>query len=117
MFCKNCGNQVHDQAVVCPNCGTQVREIQTKSQNSGGNENVVGLIGFILSFFIPIAGLICSIIGYKKARDEGAKYKSLSLAGIIICSVIIGMYVLILIFYFIIIFSAIFSSTVYALIV
>ena len=99
MFCKNCGKEVNDEAVVCTNCGVMIKDIPSQTQKSNGEENAIGLVGFILSFFVTIAGLICSIIGYKKARDEGAKYKGLSLAGIIISSVSIGMGVLAILFW------------------
>ena len=28
MFCKNCGKEIADNAVVCPFCGVQVAEIK-----------------------------------------------------------------------------------------
>lgn len=27
MFCKNCGNEINDNAVICPKCGCQVKEM------------------------------------------------------------------------------------------
>lgn len=110
MFCRNCGKEVSNEAVVCPYCGVQVNLFNDNPQNNGneqsncqvgGNQqpvavqgsgskgNVVAVIGLVLSFFIPvvglpIAGLICSIIGFSKAKHEGAPRKGLALAGIII---------------------------------
>lgn len=56
----------------------------------------MALIGFILSFFIAIAGLICSIIGYKRAKEEGLDGgKGMALAGIIISAIEIGFAVII----------------------
>ena len=70
MFCKNCGKEISDNAYVCPNCGVKV---------SGGvkaeekKTNTLAIVGFILSFFVSIAGLICCIIARKQIaeRDEG----------------------------------------------
>ena len=53
--------------------------------NGKKNSNVIAIVGFILSFFIGIAGLICSIIGLVKSKElkDG---KGFSIAGIIISS-------------------------------
>ena len=88
MFCKNCGSQIDDNAVVCPHCGVQVGQVESLSTKK---ENNIAIIGFILSFFIAIAGLVCSIIGFNKAKNEGAPHKGYALAGIIISVVEIGL--------------------------
>ena len=51
-------------------------------------KNTVGLVGFILSFVVPIAGLICSIIGLQKAKELNDDSKNLCIAGIIISAVL-----------------------------
>ena len=79
MFCKNCGKEIDDKAAFCVHCGVAVEQ---KSENT--ETNVLAIVGFILSFFIALAGLICSILGYKRAPELGGKGKSLALAGIII---------------------------------
>ncbi len=50
------------------------------------NNNTIALVGFILSFFVPIAGLICSIIGLRNVKVTG-KRKGLAIAGIVISAV------------------------------
>ena len=54
-------------------------------ENNKKNSNIIAIVGFILSFFIGIAGLICSIIGLIKSKElkDG---KAFSIAGIIISS-------------------------------
>ena len=79
MFCKNCGKEIDDKAAVCIHCGVAV---ERKSENT--EANVLAIVGFVLSFFIALAGLICSILGYKRAPEFGGKGKTLALAGIII---------------------------------
>jgi len=49
---------------------------------------VLGIVGFILAFFVSIAGLIVSIIGMVKSRKAGYS-NGFALAGIIISSIAI----------------------------
>lgn len=88
MYCKNCGQQIDDNAVVCVHCGVGVRKVQEDTSNT----NTIAIIGFILSFFITIAGLICSIIGLKKANECDGKGKGFAIAGIAIslASMVLG---------------------------
>ena len=103
MFCKNCGREIDDKAVVCPQCGVAVAPLNTAAPAETKETNTLAIVGFILSFFIAIAGLICSIIGYRNAPQFGGKGKGLALAGIIIS--VISMVVVLI--YFIILIAAI----------
>ena len=98
MYCRNCGSEVNDNAVVCVHCGAMLddRVSFDGKQIQNNKSNTIGLVGFILSFFVSfaIAGLICSIIGYMRAKNEGGGYKRLSLAGIIISASILGLTVI-----------------------
>ncbi len=85
MYCKNCGSNLDDRAVICPHCGVPTGEnVQTPAKNQ---TNVIAVVGFVLSFFLALAGLICSIIGYKKASEMNGNGKGLALAGIIISAI------------------------------
>lgn len=84
MFCKNCGKEIDDNVAVCPHCGVLEKTLSSSNNNSQSSENAIAIIGFVYSFLFQLAGLICSIIGFRKAVKEGAPYKWLSLAGIII---------------------------------
>lgn len=64
---------------------------QQYNQAPAQQGNTIAIVGFILSFFVAIAGLICSIMGYKAAKNNGAPYGGLALAGIIISSVSMGL--------------------------
>ena len=36
-FCKNCGKEIDDNAVICPNCGvSQKEELVTATTDNGG---------------------------------------------------------------------------------
>ena len=61
------------------------------------NENAIAIVGFVLAFFVPLAGLICSIIGYNNSK-KGGKYGSLALAGIVIGAVFLVIEVILLVF-------------------
>ena len=80
-FCTNCGNELDDRAIMCPKCGVALT--QTTNASNGSSSNGMAIAGFILSFFIPLLGLIFSIIGLKRSK-EANKGKGLSTAGIII---------------------------------
>lgn len=90
MFCRNCGSNISDDAVICPHCGVPVNSQGVKpvaNSQSSQDGNAVAIVGFVMSFCVALAGLICSIIGYRKAVNEGAPHKGLALAGIIISAV------------------------------
>ena len=85
-FCSNCGNELVDEAVICPKCGVSAENKIQTNNNSNNDSNGMATAGFILSFFIPLLGLIFSIIGSKKAKETNSG-KGLSTAGIIISSI------------------------------
>ena len=91
MFCKNCGKEVNDNAVICPNCGVPT-DNYNRSASAPEQKNTLALVGFILSFFVSIAGLIVSIIAYKNAKkpEFNGDGKNFALAGIIISAVSLG---------------------------
>ena len=97
MFCKTCGSEINDQAVICPKCGcstapaTEPKPTTMPEQKS--KINVLCLVGFVLSLVsllialvgtVAIAGLVLSIIGIHQASTNGERLKGLGIAGIII---------------------------------
>ena len=101
-FCPNCGNILNDNTTMCPKCGMQITQSNmTNSMNnmntsgsintmntapSSNGENNIAIAGFILSFIIPIIGLILSIIGLKKSKETN-NGRGLSIAGIVISTI------------------------------
>lgn len=68
MFCKNCGKEIDEKAVVCVHCGVAANE-------GGLNPEDKPSIGLnILSFFIPLAGLI---MYFMMKKDTPNKAKSI----------------------------------------
>lgn len=88
MYCKNCGQEINDKAVFCIHCGCAVEQAEQPKQET--KTNTLAIVGFILSFLIPLAGLICSVLGFKRANREldGAQ-KGLAVAGTVISSVLL----------------------------
>lgn len=109
MFCKHCGKEIQQGAAFCPHCGGLVEnsaqsadpfDTPPASYNSAPSQspapapkpatapvpqkNTISTVGFVLSFLIPLAGLICSIIALKKADECGGAGKGLAIAGIVI---------------------------------
>lgn len=83
-FCTNCGNELDDRAIMCPKCG--IAFTQTVANSGQTQSNGMAIAGFVLSFFIPLLGLIFSIIGLKRSKETN-NGKGLSTAGIIISCV------------------------------
>lgn len=65
MYCRDCGNEIDDNAVVCPKCGRAI-----KNKPSSYYENPGAGAGWgILAFFIPIVGLILAVVNFNKRRN------------------------------------------------
>ncbi len=79
MYCKHCGKEIDDKAIVCPYCGVQVGQISAPPKT-----NTLAIIGFIFAFIMPLVGLICSILGRKNAAECGGNGRGLATAGLII---------------------------------
>ena len=65
MFCKNCGNQIDDNAVVCPHCGCATDNFNQnhRPNTPAPREDDAPNAGFaVLSFFVPIVGLILYLV-------------------------------------------------------
>ena len=88
-YCGHCGAELLDEAVICPKCGCPVDGANNLYANSKSNSwNALAIVGFVLSFFTAIIGLILCIIAYKQVKESGEKGKGLAIAGIVISSII-----------------------------
>ncbi len=87
MFCKNCGKEINDEAVVCPNCGVATEKMAQTSAPVPAQKNTIALVGFILSILeFNVIALILSIIGLTNSRkpEYNGDGKGFAIAGIII---------------------------------
>lgn len=66
MYCKNCGQEINDNAVVCPHCGVQQKDLAQQTSDNGGFG--WGLLGCCL----PIVGLILFLV-WKDSKPNTAK--------------------------------------------
>ena len=104
MFCKNCGNQIADAAVVCPKCGVPVAG---KSLVPATEQVPNHLVGAILTaiFCCQIGGIVAIIyaaqVNTKLARGDvdGARAASKTASTWITVNIITGL--LLFVFYFI----------------
>lgn len=86
MYCSECGNKAEEEAIFCSKCRRRLGEKSSCKQKT----NAVAVVGFAFSFIFGLIGLICSVIGYRKADlIYGGSYKRLALAGIMISEITI----------------------------
>ena len=87
MFCKNCGQEIADNAVVCVNCGVAVKEFPAANAK---NKIIAG----ILALFLGNLGIHNFYLGYtKKALIQ--LLVSLLLSWTIIAPIIIFVWVVV----------------------
>lgn len=98
MFCKNCGQEISNDSVYCPYCGAKIAQsTPTPTQPATKQTSMLAVVGLVLSFFMPLIGLICSIVARKKCREENLEGGTLALVGIVISALSIGLSIIIII--------------------
>lgn len=96
MFCKNCGKEINDNAVVCPECGVATDKLQQQTAPAAAPTKtngwaiaglvlvIIGCVGGNYGFCIPsFLGLIFSIVGIVKAKTYNSG-KGMAIAGTVI---------------------------------
>lgn len=78
MFCTNCGKEISDKASICIHCGVSTKK---EIENIGWSEGAV-LFFYILSFFVPIIGVIIGVVGSDKVNAKKILNFSLIMIGI-----------------------------------
>ena len=83
MFCKYCGNQIKEGSKFCENCGAAVNatseqkvvvnpvEVEVGNTQVASEVKSKAISGFVWSFFVPIVGLILSIVALKRYGNLG----------------------------------------------
>ena len=99
MFCKTCGKEVHDNAVICPYCGCALKEMPTQTINVTNvthqekRTSLLGVLGFILAlvswfydpfFAFSIIGFVLSLLGAIISSITRKTKKGLAVAGIVL---------------------------------
>lgn len=75
MYCKNCGNEISDAAVVCPKCGVSVANKPVAAGAQVAN-HMVGAILCTLFCCLP-----CGIVAIVKASQVNTKLAQGDVAG------------------------------------
>ena len=81
-FCRQCGSEIRDEAVICPKCGcaTGYEAVSNEKASAGW---------IVLAVLIPIAGVIYSIINWK-TKPNAAKTVLIVSVIVWIVGIIIG---------------------------
>ena len=91
MYCKNCGKEVSDNAVVCIHCGCA---IDKKPVSTMSGESKTGL-GALLGVFLGLIGLIIGLCMYPAESVERKTFvKGWGIAFTISIAIIIVLYVI-----------------------
>ncbi|HWP50212.1 MAG TPA: zinc ribbon domain-containing protein [Clostridia bacterium] len=84
MFCKNCGKEIDDKAVICVHCGVAANDEALNPEDKPS----IGLN--ILSFFIPLVGLILYFAMKGATPKKASSLIKWTIASIIIYVVFYG---------------------------
>lgn len=93
MFCKNCGKEVLEKAVVCLSCGGIVNEVFLVSPKEKDNYQEWSLSAFIgyliLGVLLPFVGFIIGIVGITKEakRTQGIYILVASIVSGLVCAI------------------------------
>lgn len=105
-FCPECGKELEENSSMCKNCGKKIEEnkqtvnINQTVTNNQKQTNGFAIAGFVLSIVsllccgtTSILGLVFSIIGLVNANKQNGEGKGLAIAGIVISSIMIILFV------------------------
>ena len=95
MFCKNCGKEVNEKAVVCIHCGCAIEQPKIEKSNSTTGEEKT-TIGIIMAIFLGLIGLVIGLLLYPSAtveRDTFVKGWVKGFVAMLIISVVLAIFV------------------------
>lgn len=90
-FCKNCGKEIDDKAVICPNCGVQQQEITPPTPEVVDNG---GFLWGLLGCCIPIVGLVLFLV-WKDNKPNTAK--AAGIGALVAVGIVVVYYLIVLI--------------------
>ena len=73
---------------------SEINDDKRKSSEGESSSDTFAIVGFVLTFFVPIIGLILSILGLKSTKNKG-----FAIAGVILNSIIVLFTIIIILFY------------------
>lgn len=87
-FCTHCGKELSDEAVVCIGCGCAVNGAGSIQAAAAGEDIPNGFLN-LLSFFVPLAGLIMFCVMLNKTPRKAKQIGIFALVGFVINFVIL----------------------------
>lgn len=63
MFCRKCGQEIDDEAVVCIHCGCATKDEQKKIDDPTYNQPKTGM-GVVMALFLGLIGLLFGVFMY-----------------------------------------------------
>ena len=75
MYCKKCGNQIDDAAIMCPSCGAPTdnyKEPKTEKPKAKTWPLVIGIISIVLFLFIMFQSCAAGVANTLEANGEGS---------------------------------------------
>lgn len=110
MFCKYCGAQLDDNAVICPHCGipTDKFNAQPTPNNTQAAKKtngmaiaalVVSLIGLFGGGYLlcipPVIGLVLSILGIQQANRTNGSGRGMAIGSLIVSVISVVFWVIV----------------------
>ncbi len=87
-FCRKCGAEIYDEAVICPKCGVPQQSIKESQYNDTGEAG-----WWLLSFLFPIIGIIlCLVWKVTKPNCSNASKKGAIIGIVVYFMVLIGLF-------------------------
>lgn len=98
MFCKNCGKEINDQAVICPYCGVADDKSKLNQMSDQTKKYDYPSAGYaILCFFFPIVGLILYLVWKDEYPQRAKSCGKGALISVIVGAVCAVLYVILVI--------------------
>jgi hypothetical protein len=103
MYCQRCGTQLDGNAPSCKACGLAAGAPPPypypypypypayPPRPPAKQANTLALVGLVLSIFMPLAGLIVSLIARKQCIERGEDGEKMAKAGIIVGAIYCGL--------------------------
>jgi len=93
MYCKYCGQQIADDAVVCVNCGRAVKEEVKQvlgDERRGPLTTGQYILSIIATIILPIIGYVIAFIGFTQNPVPQRKNQSYVILGVAIVMTVIN---------------------------
>ena len=91
MYCRNCGKEVNENAVVCIHCGCSIEQKKLQTKNVESKKT----LGVVLGLFLGLIGLIIGVCCYQSDSYERETFMKGWVKGFvisIIIAVVIGVF-------------------------